>query len=148
MHLLTFCVLPASSGRPGPPAVAGRAGTGSRPGLGPGDRTAGQTRPGRRRRRRRPMRQPRSGQTGQRLRICLISIRSAGRSLRPSTGCQRPGPAAAKSGGLDDTYRIFISATLKSRLPSRRIHRVTAVGRRCRRRTAKSGGLADIRGIL
>jgi hypothetical protein len=114
----------ASSGRPGTAC-------GSRQGLGPGDRTAGQTRPGRRRRRRRPMRQPRSGQTGQRLRIGLISIRSAGRSLRrPSTGCQRPGPAAAKSGGLDDTYRIFISATLKSRLPSRRIHRVTAVGRR------------------
>ena len=39
---------------------------------------------GRPRRGRRPMRQPRSGQTGQRLRICLISIRSAGRSLRPA----------------------------------------------------------------
>ena len=105
-----YC-LPAVAGRDRQQWQAGhwqwQAGTWRRPGRrGPGGR-----------RRRRPMRQPRSGQTGQRLRICLISIRSP----QPAVG-RRWGRAGAGQqsraglttllnfyfGKVEETIRLFL----------------------------------------
>ena len=102
VHVLTYCVLPASnavnSGGSGTGTSCHRDGRGhSLAGPGPGDGRADAARHC-------PMQQPRSGQTGQRLRICLISTRSPQLIHRVTVRRRRGRRKTAKSGGLDDTY--------------------------------------------